>query len=141
LPIVVKHGDFSITNCLFDPRSRHLGVVVDWDFAEQCGLPLLDAMRFLLHLDSHSRPAQGPSVERAFRGFPDVVFNPSHRDLYNDYLRALHIEDRLFVPLAVMYWVQLVDNHYPVHRCRWNVSWSHQNVRDVLQKWVEHLKL
>lgn len=49
LPIVLRHGDFSPTNCLFDPRSIEPSVLVDWDQAEQRGLPLTDAMRILLH--------------------------------------------------------------------------------------------
>jgi SAM-dependent methyltransferase len=141
LPFVVRHGDFSSTNRLFDPRTRHLVAVVDWDSAETGGLPLLDAIR--LHLD-HQRNALGPHspiIENSLRCVPETLLSDAHRALYDDYLGELAIEPHLFVALALMYWAQLVMQHYPVHRCRWDPIWRRENLLAVLERWETRLRL
>jgi SAM-dependent methyltransferase len=139
LPLVTQHGDFSLTNCLFSPRARRLSTVIDWDFAEARGLPLLDAIRLQLQLEA---PASvDKKLERGLRGLPEVVLSEAHRALHADYMQQLEIEERLYTPLAIMYWVRFVNNHYPVQRCRWEPSWRHHNVMRMLEKWTEMLQL
>ena len=141
LPIVLRQGDFSLTNCLFDPRTLKLAVIVDWDLSETRGLPLTDAIRLLLHANRQSRGANGRLLEVSLRGVPELLGSPEHRDLYADYMRALNIEARLFTPLAVVYWAQLVNRHYAVPRCRWDVAWRGENLIALLERWEKHLKL
>lgn len=141
LPIVLRQGDFSLTNCLFNPRTLKLAVIVDWDLSETRGLPLTDAIRILLHANRRSRGANSRSLEASLRGVPELLMSPKHRDLYVDYMRALNIEARLFTPLAVVYWVQMVNRHYAVPRCRWDVAWCGENLIALLERWEKHLQL
>ena len=141
LPIVLRQGDFSLTNCLFDPRTMKLAVIVDWDLSETRGLPLTDAIRILLHANRQSRGANGSLLEVSLRGVPELLISPEHRDLYADYMQALDIEARLFTPLAAVYWAQLVNRHFAFPRCRWNVAWRGENLIALLERWEKHLKL
>jgi SAM-dependent methyltransferase len=141
LPLVTQHGDFSLTNCLFDPRTRRLATVIDWDFAEQRGLPLLDAIRLRLLLEPPPQSAENKNLERGLRGLPEVVLGTSHRALHTEYMKSLEVDERIYAPLAVMYWVRFVNNHYPVERCRWDPEWRRHNVLEMLEKWTEYLQL
>jgi hypothetical protein len=141
LPIVLRHGDFSLTNCLFDPRSKRLAVLVDWDMAELRGLPLTDGMRILLHVRADANADGRALLETSLRGIPEVLLSDEHCALYADYLHALDIADRMFLPLGVIYWAQLVNHHYPVHRCRWDRSWRDENLIALLGRWEQLLHL
>jgi ubiquinone/menaquinone biosynthesis C-methylase UbiE/aminoglycoside phosphotransferase (APT) family kinase protein len=139
LPLVTMHGDFGLTNCLFDPRSHELATVVDWDWAEQRGLPLLDALNFMLRLDARARPAGNALRERGLRGFPAVMFDEAHRMLYAEYLQTMGIEERLVLPLSIMYWIQYTRPKR--ERYRWDAKWREENIVAVLSEWTQSLHL
>jgi aminoglycoside phosphotransferase len=44
LPLVWMHGDYKIENVMYDPDTRQITGVIDWEHAIIPGLPLLDAM-------------------------------------------------------------------------------------------------
>lgn len=135
VPLVLRHGDFSLTNCLFSPRTLRLATIVDWDLAEPRGLPLTDAMRILLHERARPGGDRPPRREWSLRGVPETLLDPGHRARYADYLGALELPERLFAPLAVIYWAQLVNNHHGVHRCRWDRAWREENLVGRLDRW------
>jgi ubiquinone/menaquinone biosynthesis C-methylase UbiE/thiamine kinase-like enzyme len=140
LPLVALHGDFGLTNCLFDARSCELVTVVDWDWAEQSGLPLLDALNFLQRIDAPARMRAGiEKRERGLRGFPAVMFEESHLALYDEYLLALEIDRKLVLPLAIMYWIQYISPKR--ERYQWNAQWREKNVQAVLKEWLQLLKV
>jgi ubiquinone/menaquinone biosynthesis C-methylase UbiE/aminoglycoside phosphotransferase (APT) family kinase protein len=138
LPLVVQHGDFSLTNCLLEPRSGRLAAVLDWDHAERRGLPVVDAMRSLLLMDARPRSAPEALVDPGLRGFPALMFDEAHRALYRDYLRAMDVAEGLFLPLSMMYWVKYMNPKYL--RYRWDIQWRRANVMAVLEEWAQRLK-
>lgn len=75
------------------------------------------------------------------RGLPETLFDDAHRALYADYMRELDIPERMFLPLGLIHWAQLVNHHYGVHRCRWDASWRNQNLAAPLERWEKLLKL
>lgn len=48
---VISHGDFSLQNLVFDPRTTRLTGVVDWDLADTTGWPVRDLMHLLVALE------------------------------------------------------------------------------------------
>jgi hypothetical protein len=101
----------------------------------------LDAIRLRLLLEPPPQSAENKNLERGLRGLPEVVLGTSHRALHTEYMKALEVDERIYAPLAVMYWVRFVNNHYPVERCRWDPEWRRHNVLEMLEKWTEYLQL
>jgi aminoglycoside phosphotransferase (APT) family kinase protein len=46
MPLVLAHGDYTESNCLFDPDGRLSGVV-DWEVSAQDALPFLDLLQLM----------------------------------------------------------------------------------------------
>jgi hypothetical protein len=124
---------------LFDLRSHHLVAVVDWDWAEKRGLPLLDALNFMLRLHARSRSEGSPLRDRGLRGFPEIMFDETHTTLYEQYLREMDIEKRLVLPLSVAYWIQYLRPKR--ERYQWDAEWRDENIIAVLRDWSQRLHL
>lgn len=78
IPLVWMHGDYKVENVMYEPRSRKLTGVIDWEHAIFPGLPLLD----LIYLLIFNRLARGGHWLREIRKFcveDDVTEVEKHR--------------------------------------------------------------
>lgn len=142
LPFVARHGDFGMTNVLYNRQTQHISIVVDWDSAMMQGLPLLDLMRFEIQMDQRSRSIPRDSIlEHGLRGYADLLFDKGFRARFDESLQSLQMDEQFFLPIAFVYWAAFVNPHYAIARCRWNPEWSRVNVAEVLEILARQLDL
>jgi SAM-dependent methyltransferase len=113
LPVVCSHGDFWPGNLLTDSGGDRLTGIVDWEFADQEGMPLLDLLQLLLY-------TKGLFSGKGFtRSLVDRLlarrFADDERPFIEDYCHKLGISDRLLWPLVFMAWLDWVYRRANVH--------------------------
>ena len=83
--------------------------MMDWDAGDARGLPLHDLVHFLLCEERRRQGlGKGQAIVRALEG---RLFTDHENDLLRRYLEGLSIEDDLFRPLVVCYWLRTVFLH------------------------------
>ena len=119
---VWQHGDFKLENVVIDPRSLSVVGVIDWELAQECGLPLLD----LLYLIAYNR-----SVNESLH-ITDVYletilpwkFSSEETQILDDYQNALGFTVTDVTLCATLYMIHeigirfLYDLAVPEHRKR-----------------------
>jgi aminoglycoside phosphotransferase len=106
LPDVVEHGDLSYPNLIWTGEN-HFGVV-DWELAEEHGLPLHDLAYFLTYATfALRRPADTTAQVAAFH---DAFFAGGGwaRARVEAYARELALDRELLTPLFVSCWARSV---------------------------------
>ncbi len=85
-------ADYKIENVLIDPASHGITGVIDWDYSQEAGLPLLD----LLYLFAYNRTIRtGRPLEEVFIGaLLADDYDPLERELYDAYVRGLDLPRR-----------------------------------------------
>jgi aminoglycoside phosphotransferase len=104
LPHVFEHGDLSHPNLIVLPSQR-VGVV-DWELAEEEGLPLHDLSFFLAFATLALRPA--PAAEGYTKVFSEAFFGRSAwaRARISAYADGLELGHSLLTPLFVACWAR-----------------------------------
>jgi len=111
IPEVVEHGDLSHPNLIWTGQNR-VGVV-DWELAEEHGLPLHDLAYFLSYATFALRRSTDTTAQVA--AFHDAFFPGGGwaRARVEAYARGLALDRELLTPLFVACWarsvVRLVD--------------------------------
>jgi aminoglycoside phosphotransferase (APT) family kinase protein len=126
--MVVQHGDLKLENVLIDPKTSLINGIIDWDFSEIEGLPLLD----LLHLlASRRRVLEKRKLEDIIT---DVVipinFSVWEKNIIYRYLDAIGMEKSLLSSFVILYWI-----HHVVKRIRFEIikvhpAWLKKNIVD-----------
>jgi thiamine kinase-like enzyme len=106
LPDVVEHGDLSYPNLIWTGENR-VGVV-DWELAEEHGLPLQDLAYFLTYATFALRRARDTTSQVA--ALHDAFFARGGwaRARVEAYARDLALERELLTPLFVFCWARSV---------------------------------
>jgi aminoglycoside phosphotransferase len=106
LPEVVEHGDLSYPNLIWTSENR-VGVV-DWELAEEHGLPLQDLAYFLTYATFALRRPANTTAEVA--AFHDAFFSRGGwaRARVEAYARDLALDRELLTPLFVACWARSV---------------------------------
>jgi hypothetical protein len=106
LPDVVEHGDLSYPNLIWTGENR-VGVV-DWELAEEHGLPLQDLVYFLTYATFALRRARDTTAQVA--AFDDAFFAGGGwaRVRVEAYARDLALDRELLTPLFVFCWARTV---------------------------------
>jgi aminoglycoside phosphotransferase len=106
LPDVVEHGDLSYPNLIWTGENR-VGVV-DWELAEEHGLPLQDLAYFLTYATFALRRARDTTAQVA--AFDDAFFARGGwaRVRVEAYARDLALDRELLTPLFVFCWARSV---------------------------------
>ena len=148
IPHVFEHGDLSHPNLILLANNR-VGVV-DWELAEEHGLPLHDLTFFLAFATLAMRPA--PAAEGYTKALSDAFFGRSawaqaRMVAYSD---GLEFERKLLTPLFVACWARYTarlavrigadrssmggESAAWVRQNRYYQLWSHtlDNVRDLV---------
>lgn len=129
LPVVCTHGDFWPGNLLSTARGDRLTGVVDWEFADQDGMPLLDLLQLLLCTKglSSGRGFTRLLVER----FLARRFEDDEKPFIAEYCRELGVSDLLLWPLVFMAWLEW---HYRRSSVRsYLPSWRRNEVNSFLE--------
>ncbi len=114
MPFVWAHGDFALTNCLYDATGG-LSAVVDWELFSPEGLPLLDLLQCM--------PIAGESnAHERWQRF-DVVASLLRHAIPHDgahelrkYVARVGMSDRVVPAILLMYWVDHVANRIESRR-------------------------
>lgn len=106
IPEVVEHGDLSYPNLIWTGENR-VGVV-DWELAEEHGLPLQDLAYFLAYATFALRRARDTTAQVA--AFHDAFFARGGwaRARVQAYARDLALDRELLTPLFVLCWARTV---------------------------------
>jgi aminoglycoside phosphotransferase len=104
VPEVVEHGDLSHPNLIWTGEN-HVGVV-DWELAEEHGLPLHDLAYFLAYATFALRRATGTTAQVA--AFHDAFFARGGwaRARIEAYARDVALDRELLTPLFVSCWAR-----------------------------------
>lgn len=96
---VYSHNDFVTKNLLLDPETLRLTGVIDWDYAEQFGIPGIDVFHLLCHAGKTRYGSLRVSVERALFGS-----SPWVSELYANYAVKLGVDLdwKLMIPLYLL---------------------------------------
>lgn len=94
---VLAHNDFHLGNVIFDDRTRVTGVL-DWDLADETGLPTCDAIHLALSAVMRRRlQPRGKALRELLSGK-----YPTERSAVGNYLQALALPDDL-TPWLLLY--------------------------------------
>ena len=106
IPAVVEHGDLSHPNLIWTAEN-HVGVV-DWELAEEHGLPLHDLAYFLTYATFALRRATDTTAQVG--AFHDAFFAGGGwaRARVEAYARDLALDRELLTPLFVSCWARTV---------------------------------
>jgi hypothetical protein len=106
LPVVCEHRDFAPWNVL---RCSDGGVgVLDWESSELEGLPALDLLYMLAHLDFYLHDAlrSGGCVESYRRALdPSTLTGRVGRECVARYCAEIGLDPGLILPLRVLVWI------------------------------------
>lgn len=108
-----SHGDFWQGNLLSSAKGDRLTGVVDWEFADSNGMPLIDLLQLLLYTKGLSR-GEGFTrtlVERLTAG----QFADDERPFIEEYCRQFGISESIIWPLAFMAWLDWVYRRIEIH--------------------------
>ncbi len=110
IPLVFEHGDFSSPNLML-ANNTDLGVV-DWELAEQHGLPTADFIFFLTYIafckeNATKQPQQVKAFQNAFFNHENPGWAMPH---LRKYCKKLEIPEELLKPLFVLAWTRYVAN-------------------------------
>ena len=104
LPLVRSHGDFTGSNCLYEPEGSLSGVV-DWELSGEDTLPLLDLMQCF------DLPAEYTSDGRWHRA--DLVFDAvdgrgplADTPAIENYIERLRLPREVVPALLLLHWVE-----------------------------------
>ena len=114
LPVVRMHGDFTVTNCLFDEAGRLTGVV-DWEVSTAEGLPLLDLLQLMPVPGESSADARW----RRFDVWRSFVADPQRLTgdvVLGRYVRAFDIPVAAVPGLVLMQWASHVADRVEARR-------------------------
>ncbi len=132
VPLVFAHGNFWIGNLLFDPAEGLTGVI-DWDSAEETGLPLVDLLYFLIRTESLMEKASlGEAVtKRIGSDLQPLLAHP----LVEKYCRVFSISMEWLRPLFYYCWIQQIHIHvrYGTSALN-NPAWLRKNLFNVLSQ-------
>ena len=103
LPLVFRHGDYSLENVLFD-RNWQVQGVIDWDLAQPEGVPGLDVLYF---------SSLASAVKSGGTWIPKLFelgsMTASSSDV-QQYFRTMRISPDLFFPLALITYFDHIAN-------------------------------
>jgi ubiquinone/menaquinone biosynthesis C-methylase UbiE/aminoglycoside phosphotransferase (APT) family kinase protein len=126
---VWMHGDFWPGNLLSTAKCDQLTGVVDWEFAECEGMPLIDLLHLLLYTEALAvgRPFSQVLAERVFAG----RFASDEKPFIKEYCEALDVSNRAMWALAFMAWLDWVYRRAGVHG--YLPSWHEREVHSFLE--------
>jgi thiamine kinase-like enzyme len=129
LPVVWSHGDFWPGNLLGTAEGERLTGVVDWKFADQHGMPLLDLLQLLLR-------TKGLASGKGFTG--ELVtrlvarrFEEDEQPLIKEYCMQVGVSERATWPLVFMGWLDWVYHRTSVNG--YMPSWRRQEITGFLE--------
>jgi len=129
LPVVCTHGDFWPGNLLTTARGERLTGVVDWEFADQEGMPLLDLLQLLLVTKGLS---SGKGFTRSLaERFSARRFEDDEKLLIDEYCRELGVSDLSVWSLVFMAWLEWHYRRANVHG--YLPSWRRNEVDGFLE--------
>jgi aminoglycoside phosphotransferase (APT) family kinase protein len=100
LPLGWCHGDFKIENVTYDPATLRVAGVLDWEHAQQQGLPYID----LLYLLLYNRGIRGAGWMEAFSALAlDRRLTPEEARLEQRFLTVTGVPADLVPVLAAMF--------------------------------------
>ena len=108
---VTAHGDFSLQNLVFDPRTIKLTGVVDWDLAEQQGWPFRDLMHLLV---AWQYETTGATANEAALTVLERLRDASglEHQLTRKYLTAMRVEPEQIVWSIQQYLLRNIHDKY-----------------------------
>lgn len=129
LAAVCTHGDFWPGNLLSTARGDRLTGVVDWEFADPEGMPLLDLLQLLLVTKGLS---SGKGFTRLLvERLSTRRFEEDERPFVEEYCCQLGISTRSIWPLVFMAWLDWVYRRTSVHG--YLPSWRHNEINGFME--------
>lgn len=107
IPIVLSHGDFKLENMRFDPSTKSLNGLFDWDLASKKSLPCFDLYNLFV---SNKILIHNCSFEEAVQKtiFP-LQFSDWEENILWDYYDRFEIPRRIERWMAFMYWACYIE--------------------------------
>ena len=134
LPMVCTHGDFWPGNLLTTERGDSLTGVVDWEFSDLEGIPLLDLMHLLLYTKGL---LSGKGFTRSLaERFSAHRFESDEIPFVKEYCAELGIPGSAVWPLVFMAWLDWVYRRSGIHG--FLPSWRHNEVEGFLEAARKH---
>jgi ubiquinone/menaquinone biosynthesis C-methylase UbiE/thiamine kinase-like enzyme len=131
LCLVCRHGDFVPNNCIIDPASKRIITILDWEYAEEKGLPLLDVVSFLNRAFRPEMKKKYPGVK--FPGYPNEFLSNSIKDIAYDYLKNIGVPKDIYRHLVFMWWVKYLEACYPIYR--YQAEFRKKAIYPVIEAW------
>lgn len=131
LPFVLMHGDFWMGNLLVDPTRMNVTGIIDFDRAEERGLPYIDLLHFLIY---RRIQVNKDSFCNAFRSLIiGNAFTSAERILNENYLHAVGLSEALTFPLAIIYLIHHTLGHVEKYRGV-HQSWLQSNAFSLFRE-------
>lgn len=127
LPLVWMHGDYKVENVMYDPDTRQITGVIDWEHAIFPGLPLLDALFLLVF----NRIARGSHHVEAI----DALFAGDQADELESarltrYCSAMQIPPRAMRALNALFLAHHIGHR--IHTYTDDAGW--ERIRRLVQR-------
>ncbi|MFH0840022.1 MAG: methyltransferase domain-containing protein [Candidatus Omnitrophota bacterium] len=131
LTLVCRHGDYVPNNCIIDSTGNHIKKILDWEYAEMEGLPLLDIISFLNRATRSHMRDKYPNVK--FPGYPKEFFSTEIADICKTYLADIGVPLSLYKNLVFMWWAKYLEICLPMYR--YDAAWRKTALFPVIESW------
>ena len=129
------HGDFKVSNMLFD-RAGTLTAVIDWDGFSEHGFQTFDYLTLLIYKIANERRIS--LTEAYIEYILPWTLNASDATLVNDAITRLMVNHESFMLVRIVFWFAFLgDRLGPV--CKAHAEWHRRFVMPVLPKLEEIL--
>ncbi len=129
LPMVWRHGDFSLKNLLFDTDKMTLSGMIDWDLSEQHSLPLIDVLQLLIRT---KMTGERTSFKKTLMKYLyPANFSGFEAELIEEYLATFNIDSALIKPISIIYWISRIQPHVGSFKDL-DVVWVQDNFKEML---------
>lgn len=127
--LVWTHGDFWPANLLSTAGSDRLTGIVDWEFADSEGMPLIDLLQLLLY-------TKGRAIGKGFgyllaERLSVGRFENDERRFIEEYCAELDVSSRAIWPLTFMAWLDWVYRRSSIHG--YLPSWQRNEIDGFLE--------
>lgn len=108
--IVFSHGDYKIENIMFDPNTKEINGIIDWDLSRRKGLPLLDLLYLLGYEDCIK--VDKSIIQLVVSKYIKTGFNIFQKKIIKGYLKNINMEDCDLSLFLVMFWLFHVTHRF-----------------------------
>ena len=129
IPLTLYHGDYSIDNIMIEPKTDKVTGVIDWDYSDINGLPLMDLLFFIVTLE------KGKTQDTIGQIYSEKIayntYTSTERKWISQYCSALELNPSHTTALGMLSFVYFSAYHQEMENNDNRLSIHNKHIRDT----------